>query len=99
MYEAFDSNLEVSEGTYSGHRFEISAIAAKVGPDVHGKPSIELSDAESGKYYVLCVFNSDDIYEKVSVGNHVVCRGNYLVASSLYWIVLKMQRSLRLSSE
>ena len=89
LYEAFDSNLEVSEGTYSGHRFEVSGIAAKVGPDVHSKPSIELSDAESGKCYVLCVFNSDDFYETVSVGDHVVCRGNYLVASSLYGIVLK----------
>ena len=89
LYEAFDSNLEASQSTYSGYRFEVSGIVTKVGPDVHSKPSIELFDAESGKCYVLCVFNSDDFYETVSVGDYVVCRGNYLVASSLYGIVLK----------
>ena len=89
LYLTFDGDLEASEGKYAYYRFEVSGIASKVGPDVHNKPSIELSDEVGGKCYTLCVFNSDDIYDKVSVGDRVVCRGNYLIASSLFGIVLK----------
>ena len=89
LYLTFDGDFESSEGKYAYYRFEVSGIASKVGPDVHNKPSIELSDEVGGKCYTLCVFNSDDIYDKVSVGDRVVCRGNYLIASSLFGIVLK----------
>ena len=89
VYFSFDEDLKAAEEKYAYYRFEVSGIASKVGPDVHNKPSIELSDEVGGKCYVLCVFNSNEIYGKVSVGDHVVCRGNYLIASSLYGIVLK----------
>ena len=89
LYFSFDEDLKAAEEKYAYYRFEVSGIASKVGPDVHNKPSIELSDEVGGKCYVLCVFNSDEIYDKASVGDHVVCRGNYLIASSLYGIVLK----------
>ena len=92
LYFSFDEDLKAAEEKYAYYRFEVSGIAGKVGPDVHNKPSIELSDEVGGKCYVLCVFNSNEIYGKVSVGDHVVCRGNYLIASSLYGIVLKMRR-------
>ena len=89
LYFSFDEDLKAAEEKYAYYRFEVSGIATKVGPDVHNKPSIELSDEVGGKCYVLCVFNSDEIYGKVSVGDHVVCRGNFLIASSLFGIVLK----------
>ena len=89
LYFSFDEDLKAAEEKYAYYRFEVSGIASKVEPDVHNKPSIELSDEVGGKCYVLCVFNSDEIYDKVSVGDYVVCRGNYLIASSLFGIVLK----------
>ena len=89
LYAAFDEDLTACESKYKGHRFEVSGVALKVAPDVHHKPAIELSDKVNGKCYVLCVFNSEDIFSVVKEGDTVVCRGNYLVASSHYGIVLK----------
>lgn len=89
LYMSFDEDLEVAEGKYAYYRFEVSGIASKVQLDVHNKPSIELSDEVGGKCYALCIFNSDEIFSKVSAGDRVVCRGNYLVASSLFGIVMK----------
>ncbi|MBD5134265.1 MAG: hypothetical protein HDT38_07345, partial [Clostridiales bacterium] len=68
LYEAFDSDLAVSEKMYAGHRFEVVGVASKVGPDVHNKPSIELSDETGGKCFVLCVFNSEEFYGRVTAG-------------------------------
>ena len=89
LYEAFDSDLAASEKMYAGHRFEVVGVATRVGPDVHSKPSIELSDETGGKCFVLCVFNSDEFYGRVTVGKRITCRGNYLIASDRYGIVLK----------
>ena len=89
LYEAFDSDLAASEKMYAGHRFEVVGVASKVGPDVHSQPSIELSDETGGKCFVLCVFNSDEFYGRVTGGKRVTCRGNYLIASDRYGIVLK----------
>ena len=89
LHEAFDSDLAAFEKMYAGHRFEVVGVASRVGPDVHSKPSIELSDETGGKCFVLCVFNSDEFYGRVTVGKRITCRGNYLIASDRYGIVLK----------
>ena len=89
LYAAFDNDLAASEKMYAGHRFEVVGVASKVGPDVHNKPSIELSGETGGKCFVLCVFNSDEFYGRVTAGERIVCRGNYLIASDRYGIVLK----------
>lgn len=89
LYFSFDENLKAAEKKYAYYRFDVSGVVTKVGLDVHNKPSIELSDEVGGKCYTLCVFNSDEIYSKISVGDRVVLRGNYLIASSLFGIVLK----------
>ena len=77
MAQIQDLDLKATEKKYAYYRFEVSGISSKVGPDVHNKPSIEFSDEEGGKCYVLCVFNSDEIYGRVSVGGHIVCQSNY----------------------
>ena len=82
---AFDSSLK----KYKDKRFEVTGIAIKVGPDIHNKPSIEISSNIDGRCHILCVFPKDDIYNKVSVGDSVIIRGNYLVMSNWYGIVLK----------
>ena len=99
LYLIFDKDLETSVSKYAKKRFEVSGMASKVGSDlVRGKPSIELSDKTGGKCYVLCLFNSDDIYNKVSVGDNVICRGDYHIASGLFGIVLKNTEIVEIKS-
>lgn len=70
-------------------RFEVTGIAKKVGPDIHNKPSIELSDSINGRTYALVIFPTKDHYEKVNAGDCVTVRANYLVMSNLYGVVMK----------
>lgn len=74
---------------YVDHRFEVTGIAKKVGPDIHHKPSIELSDRVDGQTYALTIFPTDAHYSKVNVGDTVVVRANYLVMSNHYGTVMK----------
>ena len=74
---------------YTDKRFEVAGIAKKIGPDIHGKPSIELSDGVNGQTYALVIFPTKDHYEKVSVGDCVTVRANYLVMSNRYGVVMK----------
>lgn len=89
LADAFRSDLDAALKEYQDTRFEVTGIAGKVGPDVHNKPSIELSDCVGGACHVLCVFPSEDHYDKVTVGDTVVVRGNYLVMSNQFGVVLK----------
>ena len=89
LYQLFCDDFDNALKVYEDKRFEISGIAIKVGPDGHNKPSVQLSDKIDGKCHVLCVFPSTDVYEKVSVGDKVVIRGNYLVMCNLFGIVIK----------
>ena len=74
---------------YVDKRFEVIGIAKKVGPDAHNKPSIEIAESLGGQTYALTIFPNDDHYSKVSVGDTVVVRGNYLVLCNRYGIVMK----------
>ncbi len=89
LYEEFKSDSLKFFSKYVDKRFEISGIAKKVGPDIHNKPSIELSDGVNGQTYALVIFPTKDHYEKASVGDRVVVRSNYLVTSNLYGVVMK----------
>lgn len=82
-------DLEGALAIYEDKRFEVTGIASKIGPDIHNKPSIELSDQVGGKCYTLCIFPSDDFYDEVSVGERVTVRANYLVMSNWYGVVMK----------
>lgn len=74
---------------YVDKRFEVTGIAKKVGPDIHNKPSIEISDSADGHTYALVIFPTDDHYSKVGVGDTVTVRANYLVMSNWYGTVMK----------
>ena len=89
LYNLFCNDFDNTLKIYKDKRFEVTGIATKVGPDIHNKPSIEISNKVDGRCHVLCVFPSDEIYNKVSVGDKVVCKGNYLVMSNWYGIVIK----------
>ena len=89
LYNLFCNDFDNALKIYEDKRFEVTGTVTKVGPDIHNKPSIEISNEVGGRCHVLCVFPSDEVYNKVSVGDKVVCRGNYLVMSNWYGIVMK----------
>ena len=89
LYEEYQANADNFLEKYVDKRFEVTGIAKKIGPDVHNKPSIELSDSADGKTYALVIFPTDDHYSKVAVGDKVTVRANYLVMSNLFCTVMK----------
>lgn len=89
LYDEFYTDADSFYDKYVDKRFEITGIAKKVGPDIHNKPSIELSDSVSGQTYALVIFPTNDHYSKVLVGDTVVVRANYLVMSNQYGVVMK----------
>lgn len=89
LYNRFINDFSNSLNKYKDKRFEVTGIAIKVGPDIHNKPSIEISSNVDARCHILCVFPNDDIYNNVLVGNKVTVKGNYLVMSNWYGIVLK----------
>lgn len=89
LYEEYQADADAFLGKYVDKRFEVTGIAKKIGPDVHNKPSIELSDSADGKTYALVIFPTDDHYSKLAVGDRVTVRANYLVMSNLFGTVMK----------
>ena len=90
----FENDAEAFFSKYVDKRFEVTGIAKKIGPDAHNKPSIELTDALGEKTYALVIFPNDDHYAKVSVGDTVVVRANYLVMTDRLGIVMKLSELL-----
>ncbi len=95
LCEEFRNNENNFYAKYVDRRFEVTGIAKKVGPDIHNKPSIEISDSMSGQTYALVIFPTNDHYDKVNVGDRVTVRANYLVMSNLYGIVMKHSELIR----
>lgn len=89
LWDEFATDADSFFATYVDKRFEVTGIAKKIGPDIHNKPSIEISDSVSGQTYALTIFPDADHYDKVRVGDTVTVRGNYLVMSNHYGTVMK----------
>lgn len=89
LADEFRTDLSKALTEYQGKRFEVTGVAIKVGPDVHNKPSIEISDCAGGQCQALCIFPNEDHYSKVSVGDTVTVCANYLVMSNLFGVVMK----------
>ncbi len=89
LADAFRTDLNAALAEYQDQRFEVTGVAIKVGPDIHHKPSIELSDGVGGACHALCIFPTDAHYSKVAVGDTVIVRANYLVMSNLFGVVMK----------
>lgn len=67
----------------------VSDLCGEFRADAHQKPSIELSDSPDGATCALVIFPTDDHYSKVSPGDTVVVRANYLVMCNRYGLVMK----------
>lgn len=94
LFEEFCEKFEETLAVCKDKRLEVSGIATKMGLDIHGKPSVELSDCSDGRCFVLCVFESEDAYRNVMVGDRIVCRGNYLGVTNEFGVVLKRSEIL-----
>lgn len=94
LYEEFVVDADSFFSKYVDKRFEVTGVARKVGPDIHNKPSIEISDRVDGRTYALVIFPSDAHYRKVKVGDTVTVRANYLVMSNHYGTVMKYSELL-----
>lgn len=89
LYEEYTVDADSFFEKYVDNRFEVTGIAKKFGPDVHNKPSIEISDSVDGQTCALVIFPTDDHYSKVAVGDIVTVWGNYLVMSNWFGTVMK----------
>lgn len=84
---------------YADKRFEVTGIAKKIGPDIHNKPSIEISDRRDGRTYALVIFPSSDPLRRVAVGDTVIVRANYLVMSNHYGTVMKFSELISVAKQ
>lgn len=91
----FQSDVGAAYNKYLDKRFEVTGVVKTVGPDVHNKPSIELTDKDGRECYALCIFPSDDIYDTVKVGDTVTVRANFLVMTNWYGVVMKHSEILK----
>lgn len=89
LCDEFAADADSFFAKYVDKRFCVTGVAKKVGPDIHNKPSIEISDSVNGQTYALVIFPTDDHYKKVNVGDIVTVRANYLVMSNHYGTVMK----------
>lgn len=94
VYKEFTEQYDIAAEKYYEKRVDMIGIANKIGADIHGKPYIELSDSVGGRCYALYIFPNDDFYGKVSVGDTVVCRGNFLRAREPFRAVIKKSELL-----
>ena len=73
-----------------------SGYAVKVGPDVYGLPSVELSETKGGKARTLCVLPFTDYLKlrHVSKGDKVIMKGEVRGYSDEYDIVVVKQSQI-----
>ncbi len=89
LYTDLNDDLSKNLKIYEDKRFEVEGFVINVGPDVHNKPSIKLSNEKNGKCYALTIFPNTNFYNDVSVGDKVIIKANYLVLSNLFGVVMK----------
>ena len=77
-------------------KVNISGYAVKVGPDVYGLPSVELSDTKGGKTRILCVLPFTDYLKlrHVSKGDQVTMKGEVRGYADEYDFVLVKQSKI-----
>ena len=77
-------------------KVSISGYAVKVGPDVYGLPSVELSDTKGGKTRILCVLPFTDYLKlrHVSKGDKVTMKGEVRGYADEYDFVLVKQSTI-----
>ena len=82
-------------------RVNISGYAVKVGPDVYGLPSVEVSESKDGDARVLCVLPFKDYLKlrHVHKGDKVVINGEVRGYVPEYDIILMKQSTIKIVND
>ncbi len=94
LLEEYKKDPSKRQPTYTGENIVVSGVVVYKGPDIHGLPSLELSNKENGTSYVLCVFDSLDSLNKISKGDQLTVSGKFHIISSDEMVVLKQSQIL-----
>ena len=92
LLEEYKKDASKRQPTYTGENITVSGVVVYKGPDIHGLPSLELSDKVNGTSHVLCVFDSADSLNKISKGDSLTISGKFHIVSSDDMIVLKQSK-------
>ncbi len=96
LYHEFRQDVAGVSRKYNNADITVQGVVIRTGPDIHGTPSIELSDTAGGTLYVLVVVNSFGQLNEVSIGETVTMKGNFHIFSSGNWgVVLKQGEILK----
>ena len=87
---------EKGKSNNAAPKVNISGYAVKVGPDVYGLPSVELSETKGGKVRTLCVLPFTDYLKlrHVSKGDKVTMKGEVRGYADEYDFVLVKQSKI-----
>ena len=82
-------------------RINISGYAVKVGPDVFGLPSVEVSESKDGQARVLCVLPFMDYLKlrHVRKGDKVMINGEVRAYVPQYDIILMKQSTIKIVND
>ena len=94
LLAAFEKDPHGCLKIYEDKRFDVTGVAIAVMRDIHDLPTVRLSDTEDGRCCAHCIFPTDDVLQKVSVGDRVTIRSNYLVLSNVSGVVMKFSELL-----
>ena len=96
MKEQGGGSIGKGKSNNAAPKVNISGYAVKVGPDVYGLPSVELSDTKGGKTRILCVLPFTDYLKlrHVSKGDKVTMKGEVRGYADEYDFVLVKQSKI-----
>ena len=82
-------------------RVNISGYAVKVGPDVYGLPSVEVSESKDGRARILCVLPFKDYLKlrHVHKGDKVMINGEVRAYVTQYDIILMKQSTIKIVND
>ena len=82
-------------------RVNISGYAVKVGPDVYGLPSVEVSESKDGRARTLCVLPFTDYLKlrHVHKGDKVMINGEVRAYVPQYDIILMKQSTIKIVND
>lgn len=89
LHTAFRENRKECSKKYFLKREKVTGSVMWFGEDIHGKPSVQLSDSAEGDCYIHCVLARND-YGNLKIGDKVLCEGNFLECHPKFGVVLKM---------
>lgn len=89
LCKSIEDDLYRSLAIYTDKRFDVIGVILWTGNDIHNLPAVQLSNRVEGKCCAHCIFPTADMLSLLKPGHQVVIRGNYLVMSNHFGVVMK----------